>query len=365
MPHCTNPAPQCTALIAPQHTALHTTPQNHTTPHQTTKPHHTTPHHTTPHHTTPHHTTPHHTTPHHTTPHHTTPHHTTPHHTTPHHTTPHRQGPHHTTPAGQQCPEGVPLPHCLCVQAVRQCTEGVLLPTGPQQRGSVLKDVHCPLLPGSAVVHSKSPTGRCPQAGSTAHNPLHWGSQRKDPHRPLPVAAWQCTQGSQPPMSWPQNRLTRARRCIDGGNTSSTIRQRGRGHRAALDSNRLALEGQPSATGAQHTTKSAHLDTQPSRLAFSRVQDHPDHCLSVTAPSAHHTTPHHTTPHHTTPHHTTPHHTTPHHTTPHHTTPHHTTPHHTTPHHTTPHPLLSVALGTISAALHDGILARLCKRVPD
>ena len=87
-----------------------------------------------------------------------------------------------------------------------------------------------------------------------------------------------------------------------------------------------------------HQAHSARLDTQPSRLAFARVQDHPGHCLLVTAPSAHHTTPHRTTPHHTAPHHTTPHHTTPHHTTPHHTTPHHTTPHHTTPHHTTPHP---------------------------
>ena len=51
-------------------------------------------------------------------------------------------------------------------------------------------------------------------------------------------------------------------------------------------------EGRPSATCAQHTTHSAHLDTQPSQLAFSRVQDHPCHCLLVTAPSAHHTTPH-------------------------------------------------------------------------
>ena len=74
----------------------------------------------------------------------------------------------------------------------------------------------------------------------------------------------------------------------------------------------------------------------PAWACCSREQDPPGHCLLVTAPSAHHTTPHHTTPHHTTPHHTTSHHTTPHHTTPHHTTPHHTTPHHTTPHHTTP-----------------------------
>ena len=78
-----------------------------------------------------------------------------------------------------------------------------------------------------------------------------------------------------------------------------------------------------------HTAHTLH--TQPSRLPVP-VGRHPSHCLLVTEPSAHYTTPHHTTPHHTTPHHTTPHHTTPHHTTPHHTTPHHTTPHHTTPH---------------------------------
>ena len=97
----------------------------------------------------------------------------------------------------------------------------------------------------------------------------------------------------------------------------------------------------PPITPHLHTTRV--LDTQPSRLPVP-VGRHPGHCLLVTAPSAHHTTPHHTTnhttPHHTTPHHTphhTTHHTTPHHTTPHHTTPHHTTPHHTTPHHTMPH----------------------------
>ena len=127
-----------------------------------------------------------------------------------------------------------------------------------------------------------------------------------------------------------------------------------------------------------HTARA--LYTQPSRLPVP-VGRHPGHCLLVTAPSAHHTTPHHTTPtppppaeaytlthgahtthtaqpvylypwvdipafcllvtapsaHHTTPHHTTPHHTTPHHTTPHHTTQHHTTQHNTTQHNTTQH----------------------------
>ena len=65
-----------------------------------------------------------------------------------------------------------------------------------------------------------------------------------------------------------------------------------------------------------HTERA--LDTKPSRLPVPLGRHH-GHCLLVTAPSAHHTTPHHTTPHHTTPHHTTPHHTTPHHTTPHYT----------------------------------------------
>ena len=64
----------------------------------------------------------------------------------------------------------------------------------------------------------------------------------------------------------------------------------------------------PPVTTHLHTARAR--DTQPSRLPVP-VGRHPGHCLLVTAPSAHHTTPHHTTPHHTTPHHTTPHHTTP------------------------------------------------------
>ena len=67
----------------------------------------------------------------------------------------------------------------------------------------------------------------------------------------------------------------------------------------------------PLMTTHLHTALTLH--TQPSCLSVP-VGRHSGHCLSVTAPSAHHTTPHHTTPHHTTPHHTTPHHTTPHHT---------------------------------------------------
>ena len=48
------------------------------------------------------------------------------------------------------------------------------------------------------------------------------------------------------------------------------------------------------------TTHSTCLGTQPSRIAFCRVQDDPGHCHLVTAPSAHPTTPHHTTPQHAT-----------------------------------------------------------------
>ena len=52
-----------------------------------------------------------------------------------------------------------------------------------------------------------------------------------------------------------------------------------------------------------HTARA--LYTQPSRLPVP-VGRHPGHCLLVTAPSAHHTTPHHTTPHCTAPCHATP-----------------------------------------------------------
>ena len=44
---------------------------------------------------------------------------------------------------------------------------------------------------------------------------------------------------------------------------------------------------QPTLPGANSATHSARLDTQPSRLAVSHVQDHPDHCHLATAPSAH------------------------------------------------------------------------------
>ena len=67
------------------------------------------------------------------------------------------------------------------------------------------------------------------------------------------------------------------------------------------------------------------------------MQDHPGHCLQVTAPSAHHTTPHNTALHCTALHCTTLHYKALHNTTPHHATRHRTAPHDTTQHHTTLH----------------------------
>ena len=49
--------------------------------------------------------------------------------------------------------------------AVWGCTEGVPLPTAPQQWGSVLKKSHGPLLPSSVAVYIRSSTGS--QAGGT------------------------------------------------------------------------------------------------------------------------------------------------------------------------------------------------------
>ena len=141
-------------------------------------------------------------------------------------------------------------------------------------------------------------------------------------------------------MSRPQNRLTKARRRMGGGNCSSTIRQRGRGPQGSPGQQPPGTRERDGPLPQLHNTLHTAFGHTALRLAFSQVQDHPSHCLLVTAPLVHHTTLHHTTPHHTTPHHTTPHHTTPHHTTPHHTTPHHNTPHHTTPHHTLSTPQL-------------------------
>ena len=51
-----------------------------------------------------------------------------------------------------------------CPQAVRRCIEGGPLPTAPRQWGSVLQELHCPLPPGSEAVHCRNCTAHCPQA---------------------------------------------------------------------------------------------------------------------------------------------------------------------------------------------------------
>ena len=93
------------------------------------------------------------------------------------------------------------------------------------------------------------------------------------------------------------------------------------------------------------------LDTQPSLLAFSRMQDNPSHCLLVTAPSAHHITPHHATPHHITLHlMTSPH-------------LHHITSHHITPHITsciTAHHMTHCILHRVT---HWRLLVSICRRL--
>ena len=90
----------------------------------------------------------------------------------------------------------------------------------------------------------------------------------------------------------PQNCPTKAWRRKGSGDSSSTISQRGRmsAGQPWTASARHQREGRPSATGAQHTTHSVRLDTQPSRLALFRV-----HCPLLTAPSAHRGTAHYST----------------------------------------------------------------------
>ena len=115
---------------------------------------------------------------------------------------------------------------------VRQCTRGDPLPTAPRQCGSAPQESHYLLPHGSGSEQQELHCGLPP--GGVAVEPK--------------IPTVHC------PAQW----------------TATARRQR---------------EGQPSATGAQHTRQSAHLDTQPCQLAFSCVQDHPGHCLLVTAPS--------------------------------------------------------------------------------
>ena len=150
-------------------------------------------------------------------------------------------------------------------------------------------------------------------------------SEQKDPHCPLPVTVWQCTEGSQLPRCRPHQCPARAWRHIGLGPSRTSVAPSGRVARCPQGS----LGRKPPSTQesdsprpqVHQTLHTAGIYTHSPPVLHYPYAGHPSHCHWVTAPSAHHTTPHHTTPHHTTPHHTTPHHTTPHHTTPHHTTP--------------------------------------------
>ena len=68
-----------------------------------------------------------------------------------------------------------------CPQAVRQCIAGVPLPTAPREWGSVLRELHCPLPPGSEAVHCRSSTAHCTKAG-----------RQRMAGVPLPTALRQC-----------------------------------------------------------------------------------------------------------------------------------------------------------------------------
>ena len=65
----------------------------------------------------------------------------------------------------------------LFSKAVRQCTEGLPLPTTPRRRGRVLKECYCPLLQGSEAVNSSGSATHCTKAvrqcveGAPAHCP--------------------------------------------------------------------------------------------------------------------------------------------------------------------------------------------------
>ena len=50
----------------------------------------------------------------------------------------------------------------VCSLAVWRCTEGVPLPTAPQQWSSVLKKSHCPPLPSKEALHITAFTAHCP-----------------------------------------------------------------------------------------------------------------------------------------------------------------------------------------------------------
>ena len=43
------------------------------------------------------------------------------------------------------------------------------MPTAPRQWGSALQEFHCPLPPGSEVVHCRSCTAHCPKGSEAVH----------------------------------------------------------------------------------------------------------------------------------------------------------------------------------------------------
>ena len=67
------------------------------------------------------------------------------------------------------------------------------MPTAPRQWSSALKEVHCPLPPGSAAVYCRSSAAHCPQAvrrciegGPLPTAPREGGIERREYHSPLP-----------------------------------------------------------------------------------------------------------------------------------------------------------------------------------
>ena len=165
-----------------------------------------------------------------------------------------------------------------CPQAVRRCIEGGPLPTAPRQWGSVLQELHCPLPPGSGAVHCRSSTAHCPLPTTTVQQGTHSAVWCRAPSR---VHHTEGTGGA-------------ARHAGCSGQMRPCVTARRRRQGSVGQVRECTGPAMP-----QHTyTQRAHNTHSPARLPVP-VGRHPGLCLSVTAPSAHHTTPHHTTPHYT------------------------------------------------------------------
>ena len=114
-------------------------------------------------------------------------------------------------------------------------------------------------------------------------------------HCPLPTAVWQSTEGSRPPKSRPQNRPARAWRRMGGGNSSSTIRRRGRVSQGSLGQH--WREGRALChRGTTHYAQRVLTHTALLVCIFPHARPS-GHCA---VRLAHHTTKHNTTPNHTT-----------------------------------------------------------------